>query len=186
MVWDEHPPNRPPLQWVTTGRNTPPAPWAAAEITLFGEARAGGNDARYGRWTISVRRGEASRTLHTKHPRADRWASPGNGLEAARCLESLPAHTAGTLGYLHTGGREARFADHNVVFRIAREAKPLRGSDARLTERRSVCAVHETNSPVSHAQPQLSPLACQHLYVARTGLGKPFDGLFHPVPVAVW
>ena len=46
--------------------------------------------------------------------------------------------------------------------------------------------IHETNSPVSHTQPQLPPLACQHLYVARAGLGKPFDGLFHPVPVAVW
>src|ERR1017187_2437312 len=46
--------------------------------------------------------------------------------------------------------------------------------------------IDETNAPVSHAQPQLAPLACQHLYVARARLGKPFDGLLHLVPVAVW
>src|ERR1035438_7853214 len=46
--------------------------------------------------------------------------------------------------------------------------------------------IHETNSPVSDAQPELAPLACQHLYVASAGLGKPFDGLLHLVPAAVW
>jgi hypothetical protein len=46
--------------------------------------------------------------------------------------------------------------------------------------------IDETNSPVSHAQPQLAPLTCQHLYVARAGLGKPVDGPLHLVPVAVW
>src|ERR1035437_2251497 len=46
--------------------------------------------------------------------------------------------------------------------------------------------IDETNSPVSHAQTELAPLACQHLCVARAGFGKPFDGLLHLVPVAVW
>jgi hypothetical protein len=46
--------------------------------------------------------------------------------------------------------------------------------------------IDETNSPISHAQPELAPLARQHLYVARAGLGKPFDGLLYLVPVAVW
>src|SRR5450759_3301933 len=46
--------------------------------------------------------------------------------------------------------------------------------------------INETNSPVSHAQPELAPLACQHLYVARAALDKPFDGLLHLVPITVW
>jgi hypothetical protein len=45
--------------------------------------------------------------------------------------------------------------------------------------------VDEPNPPASHAQPDLAPLARQHFDVAKTGLGKPFDGLLDQVPVAV-
>jgi len=45
--------------------------------------------------------------------------------------------------------------------------------------------IDEANSPVSRAQPKLARLAFQHLYVAKAGAGKPFNGFFHLVPVAV-
>jgi hypothetical protein len=45
--------------------------------------------------------------------------------------------------------------------------------------------VDEANSPVSHPQPELAPLAGQHLYIAKPGLGKPFNGLLHLATIMV-
>ena len=38
---------------------------------------------------------------------------------------------------------------------------------------------------MARSSPELAPLACQHLYIAGAGLGKPFDGILHLVPITV-
>ena len=46
--------------------------------------------------------------------------------------------------------------------------------------------IDEPNSPVTHAQPELTPFTSEHLHVTMPGLGEPFDGILNLIPTGVW